>query len=317
MNNKECVIANVKLRSFSFFIIHLTLSIICLFLLSCNRSAGNSDKSYIETSALVTWSGALPAAILQTGEHPLWFQLTEDGPVHIQSIEEAADKNALVPWPYALYIFNVTEKEGALFMAVNRGGFLKLEKYERDGVSGLALYSFSGGRFWNQYTVGGFIFYNDNPAALLYPDERFIDTYNNNSAPALTRIWSFNMNSNVPYPADIPVLNLFPDNEGWIIDTLRHADDGYFYFRAYRNDRQEIKMLRARDPGGNVITEITADVFFGSAPRVTEIINPRLPQLPENFIYTGIGNTADSIFASWEEQADYSIGAAGFVVIKN
>jgi len=41
-----------------------------------------------------------------------------------------------------------------------------------------------------------------------------------------------------------------------------------------------------------------------------------LPALPEGFIYTGAGMVAGAIFASWEEQEGYSIGAAGFMVIK-
>jgi len=41
-----------------------------------------------------------------------------------------------------------------------------------------------------------------------------------------------------------------------------------------------------------------------------------LPPLPEGFCYTGIGMCGDTIFASWEEQDEYSIGAAGFMVIQ-
>jgi len=38
--------------------------------------------------------------------------------------------------------------------------------------------------------------------------------------------------------------------------------------------------------------------------------------LPEGFIYTGAGRVGDSLFASWEEQEHYNVGAAGFMVIK-
>jgi hypothetical protein len=40
-----------------------------------------------------------------------------------------------------------------------------------------------------------------------------------------------------------------------------------------------------------------------------------LPALPEGFVYTGIAMIAGTVFASWEEQEGYSIGAAGFMVI--
>ena len=42
-----------------------------------------------------------------------------------------------------------------------------------------------------------------------------------------------------------------------------------------------------------------------------------LPPLPAGFVYTGIGMAGDTIFASWEEQDEYSIGAAGFMAISN
>jgi hypothetical protein len=41
-----------------------------------------------------------------------------------------------------------------------------------------------------------------------------------------------------------------------------------------------------------------------------------MPALPEGFVYTGIGMIAGAVFASWEEQEGYSIGAAGFMVVK-
>lgn len=41
-----------------------------------------------------------------------------------------------------------------------------------------------------------------------------------------------------------------------------------------------------------------------------------LPALPEGFVYTGIGVVEDTVFASWEEQAGFSIGAAGFMAIR-
>ena len=41
-----------------------------------------------------------------------------------------------------------------------------------------------------------------------------------------------------------------------------------------------------------------------------------LPALPEGFVYTGIGMVGDTVFASWEEQVGFSIGAAGFMAIR-
>ena len=41
-----------------------------------------------------------------------------------------------------------------------------------------------------------------------------------------------------------------------------------------------------------------------------------LPTLPEGFVYTGIGMVGDTVFASWEEQVGFSIGAAGFMALR-
>jgi hypothetical protein len=41
-----------------------------------------------------------------------------------------------------------------------------------------------------------------------------------------------------------------------------------------------------------------------------------LPVLPEGFVYTGLAWAGDTLFAAWEEQEDYNIGAAGFMAIK-
>jgi hypothetical protein len=52
----------------------------------------------------------------------------------------------------------------------------------------------------------------------------------------------------------------------------------------------------------------------GKNTRVTPF---SLPALPKGFVYTGVGPAGDSaLIASWEEQQDLGIGAAGFMVIK-
>lgn len=52
----------------------------------------------------------------------------------------------------------------------------------------------------------------------------------------------------------------------------------------------------------------------GESIRVTPF---SLPALPQGFVYTGVGPVGDSaLVASWEEQQDLGIGAAGFMLIK-
>jgi hypothetical protein len=128
------------------------------------------------------------------------------------------------------------------------------------------------------------------------------------------------MESNNILPFTIPVLEIFSSDDEWDIDTLRLGSDGLFYFRAARRReaQAEIHMFRTADLSSNEQAgqEITIEVFYNSAPRKEGISHPSLPPLPEGFVYTGIGTVGDSLFASWEEQADFSIGAAGFVAIK-
>jgi len=286
------------------FVRGLLVFLLC-FVLSCKRSEP------VQVTSLVTWSGAYPAAILQTGNNPLWFQLTEDGPVNIGAIEDAADVYAFTPWPYAPHVRFVTETNDGVVMLINRDGFFKL-------VSGkgneLSMYRFSGGDLWKHYTAGGLINYKDNLTALIYLDERFL----NPDAPfPAHRTWSFNMNSNIPFPLDIPAFDNFPAGEGWNIDSVRLADDGFYYYRAARRSGASpvVRMFRTKDLS-NAGDEISIETFYSSSPKEIVFSNSSLPKLPEGFAYTGIGRVGNSIFASWEEQEDFSIGAAGFVVVK-
>jgi hypothetical protein len=48
---------------------------------------------------------------------------------------------------------------------------------------------------------------------------------------------------------------------------------------------------------------------------VPELGDFSLPPLPEGFVYTRIGLSGPALIAAWEEQADLSVGAAGFMVI--
>jgi len=283
--------------------------LVIFILSSCTRNKPPVE----ENSNTIMWYGAYPMAILQPGKNPLWFQLTEDGPVHIEAIEDAVFSTELIPWTLASHIRFLHETDNGVVMVVNRDGFLKLAPVS-ENTNDIAIYRFSGGEYWKPYTAGGFIYYGGNPTALLYLDDRFLSS---NAPLPKQRTWSINMNSNVPFPVEIPFLALFPSEEGWDIDTLRLASDGLIYFRAAKRSESSsiVRMFRTAD-FEHAGKEISVDVFFGSAPKETIFSNPSLPPLPEGFVYTGIGKVNGSLFASWEEQQDFSIGAAGFVVVK-
>jgi len=364
-------------------------SLLLCFLLSCARS--ENKEAAVADAPRITQPPASsfisPTAILQAGEYPLWFQFSAQGPVLIETIEDACLSAALIPWPLAPHVRFMLARGEDLFMAVNGEGFICLSP-RGDGHVGL--YYFSGGEFWRRYTVGAFVLFNEKPAALLYRDDRFVDSEAPLPAP---RLWTFDLRSAGPKTLTIPSLDVFTPEDGWDVDTLRRGGDAFWYFRAVKKTagQPEIRMLRSGDlvqEGEKVslgafqnaalpeplsaapppLREILAAVlnesglaavvspefqtvrsfatdrekaaifgFYSNKPEKSFFLAafPRgnalyaetaaaapvirhfsLPPLPEGFVYTGIGLCGDTIFASWEEQDEYSIGAAGFMVIK-
>jgi hypothetical protein len=285
------------------------------FILSCKpKPAAEAPKDNSQDYVIAQNAGAWPMAVLKPGENPIWFQLTARGPVVIDNIADTALTEALVPWPLTLHVSFFQEKNGEIIMVINRDGFLKLAPYP-DVQDGIAVYRFAGGELWRHYTVGGFIFYEDQPTALLYLDDRFL---NSTYPPPLSRTWTFDMKSNNPYPIKIPAIEHFPAEEDWEVDTLRLGNDDYMYFRVLKRHgvESEVRLLRrTRDLSGTG-REVSIDIFFNSIPHKTEVSDSSLPPLPVGYSYTAAGRVGNAIIATWEDQEDFSIGAAGFVAIK-
>ena len=332
-------------------------------------------------------------AVLQAGEQPLWFQVTDEGCLLKETIEETLYSAALIPWPLAPHIRFSLAKDGELVMAVNRNGFIRFSPW--DGGAGVGLYHYPGGA-WHEYTVGALALIKDKPVALLYRDDKFYDA---DVPPPSPRLWTLDLYSNVPRAIALPALDAFVAEDGWDIDTLRQGDDGLWYYRAVKKNTAgaEILMLRSSDlalageritlgsfqnaalpgtlsaspePLGKLLTAlfdesdckaiaVVSPDFQSTRTYATDRESPAiagfyanqsddsqavfllatfpdgntilatqqadstvsisrfaLPPLPEGFVYTGIGVIMDTIVASWEEQDGYSIGAAGFMVLK-
>ena len=93
----------------------------------------------------------------------------------------------------------------------------------------------------------------------------------------------------------------FPTTRTFAMDREKTAITGF-----YANTPEKTFLLAATPAGSALYAQTDNSV----------IRHFSLPPLPEGFFYTGIGMCGDTVFASWEEQDEYSIGAAGFMVIK-
>jgi len=111
------------------------------------------------------------------------------------------------------------------------------------------------------------------------------------------------------------MLGLVFSESGYNAATVVSPEFQYARFFATNPDSSAIAGFYS---AGFFIT-VSADggVFYAEkgTASAASIRRSSLPALPEGFIYTGIAMISGVIFASWEEQEDYSIGAAGFMVI--
>jgi hypothetical protein len=280
-------------------------------------------------------------------------------------------------------------RDGRLIAAVNREGFLIAAP---QGVSpgsdpGIALYRMTAPA-WDAYTVAALFFYGENPGALLYRDDFFIDSA---AAVPSPRVWTPLAGTAEPGELEIPAFAGFPPAEGWDVDALREGRDGFWYYRAVdkasaRPDRRYFRTPDLSLPGepssagafrdalapytpgeAPVLLRLALERLFEGGDYTATVISPEfrerrqfsaegeapepligffsgdgrvlvtdsggrgvygtmrgdvpelgafsLPPLPEGFVYTGIGLSGPALIAAWEEQADLSVGAAGFMVI--
>ena len=231
--------------------IQLPMRRFCLYVLlpcllfSCSRQNTVEIATRTASEPPPAAPSVMPLAILQAGEYPLWFQFTDQGLVLIETIEDACYSAAFAPWPLAIHARFMLAHGEDLLMAVNRDGFIRLSPREGGQT---VLYRFSGGEFWQQYTVGACALLDTKPAALLYLDDRFFDS----SAPLPSpRQWTFDPQTAGLIPFSLPLLDAFAPEDGWDIDALRRGGDGNWYFRAVRKTggQPELRLFRSGDLG--------------------------------------------------------------------
>jgi hypothetical protein len=217
-------------------------------------------------------------------------------------------------------------QDGNLYIAVNQDSLLVAAlqgpaPLEGGSPEDIGLYRISGTTaatgYWESYTVGNLFLYDDKPSVFFYRDDRFADPAPLAPAPPVLSLGSF---AGLPLNLrglDIPALAAFPLVEGWEPDILRSGADGRWYFRVFRekNGGRETRYFRSESISLPA-EEISAGTYRNSQALVEEGADSGLPPLPENFVYSHVARLGDLVFASWEEQEDYNIGAAGFMVFK-
>jgi hypothetical protein len=329
---------SVQFAKFSLLAPVLALALIILPL-SCRKPAPEplSGDIPVEAARSSGDSRLNLFALLQTGENPLWFEFSSQGPRLINSPGEA-EAVPFVPWPLARHVREILSLEGELFFAVNRDGLLVVSAGDvwEGTVSGpangearpdAALYRIPGDLYWHTYTIAALFPYRNRPALLFYREDRFSDPAANPPEPP---VLSPAEDLSGFVPLRIPALEDIPFAEGWEADLLRPGVDSYWYYRGLRriNGGREVRYFRTGDLSQRG-EEISVERFRASQAPVqapTEAMaetttederdGQLLPVLPEGFAYTGFAWAGDTLFASWEEQKDYNIGAAGFMAIK-
>jgi hypothetical protein len=256
-------------------------------------------------------------ALLRTGEHPLWFEFSGQGPRLIDSPGEA-EAVPFVPWPLARHVRDILSWEGEVFFAVNRDGLLAALPREEPGGAApavdIALYRIPGDAYWQDYTIAALFPYDGRPALLFYRDDRFAEPVAAPpEPPVLCPQEDFSGFTGLKVPAleeDIPFA------QGWEADLLRPGADGRWYYRGVRrtDEGRDVRYFRTGDLSRKG-EGISAGIYRDSQAPV-ETGEHVLPVLPEGFVFTGFAWLGDTLFASWEEQEDYNIGAAGFMALR-
>ncbi|MDR2741612.1 MAG: hypothetical protein LBB98_05600 [Treponema sp.] len=331
-------------------------------------------------------------AIVKSGEAPLWFEFTADGPDLIPGPAEASEE-PFVPWPQARYAAGfAVDGKWRLVMAVNRDGFLVWEIRE----DGLGLYRIAGPEAWDPYTAASLFMYRDTPAALLYRDDFFLRDGEKAPDPPVVRVWGLGADLLTMGETEIPAFAALSPVDGWDLDVLSLGRDGLWYYRGvHRGASPEIRYFRTWDlavpgeassagvfrnamtpytekdmplpiwaaleeagrtagEGKTLVAAVVSPEFparryfalkrdvsgegeilelagFYRPPDAVALVFPNgrgiavglasapevftLPVLPEGFVYTRIGFAGSVLIVSWEEQLDWQIGAAGFMVV--
>jgi len=272
-----------------------------VLLAACSAEEGQTATEAAAASSAPFYAAAAawPAlALLETGEHPLWFELGPHGPVHIQS-PHAATLAAYMPWPHARFVAEIMPWEGFLVMAVNQDGFFILRAETSMQSARAMLYRVADGGFWAPYTIGSFFLWRDQPAALLYRNDFFTAIYPVSPQP---QVFVLDKSSPVPLGAEVPALHdVFP-GESWEAETLRRGPSGYWYFRMREkgSPRNRSAFFRARDLEGEGERISQAAWRSADLPQRPEQIPPNLSVMLDEAVQPGQAFALRALSAGFE-----------------
>jgi len=299
---------------------------VVIFVVACTGKGDNSGSSAGTADdgqeyAAYPWPAL---ARLKTGENPIWFEFGEDGPGVIES-PSAASLTPYLPWPHARYVTAMTVWNGLIVMVVNRDGFLVLGPagdLSQSEAAELILYRCAAAGSWDPYTAESFFFWEDKPAVLLYRNDFFGEV---TAPPPQPPVYTLDLSSAVPVGAHVPALETFPSDGSWETELLHRGPDGLWYYRM-KEKGQALPRTAYFHTGDLNVEGVRASFgeWMSSASKSRQEAGGEadenkpdfsLPSLGEGFVYTNTAVIGNVVAASWEEQQEAGIGAAGFMVM--
>jgi hypothetical protein len=189
----------------------------------------------------------VPLALLEAGENPLWFELTEGGPRQIGFPDEA-ELAPFAPWPLARHIRAIYPQGHLLILGVNRDGLLIFAPPEAGGLApdrGIAVHRFASA-YWERYSLAALFPEGEYVEALLYRDDFFAGPELPLPSPRIFALRPGGPKGPELSPGGFSAFDGFPPEEGWDIEALRFGYDESWYYRAVRKnaDTPEIAYYR-------------------------------------------------------------------------
>jgi hypothetical protein len=276
------------------------------FVFACQKNTTAETEPNIESdvqTSATLWMN--PLAIAVPSENPLWFELSDDGPVLISSPEDASLRS-FVPWPSSIHVKDMLLQENRLVMAVNRLGFLAFIPWDS---SRLGMYSVFDKAYWGRYSIASLFLYEQKPSVILYRDDFF---FADTDAPLPKMpVMALVKGSIQPVKAEIPAFKDFSSLQGWDIEALIRGKNGFWNFTAAQksSDARNKSYYQAKS-----LTDQPASISMGNywaALEPESIENASL--LLKNTVMTAINSRQgdfsyliEAIFPNGEQEIRYS-----------